>query len=113
MTSKQVNFRLSEEEYQILSLIAESSQLSIAEVSKKLILEKASPFREDLALQLFKSGKVGLKKAWKISGLSPSEFQKLMITHNIEPYYDEEIETKTMNIALSLDLKKHLKNIQM
>jgi len=111
MAIKQVNFRINDEEYQILSLIAESSHLSIAELSRKLIFEKSSQFRQDLALQLYQNGKIGLKQAWKIYGLSSIEFQQLMNSKNIELYYDEKLEEKTLATALSLDLKKHLTQI--
>lgn len=101
---KQINFRIEDDFYQILSLIAAQLKVSIAEISKQFILDKMSEKRLEISLQLYQQGKIGLKKAWRLSGLTAFEFRRILIEKNIEPVSDPKTEDQALENALQLDL---------
>lgn len=101
---KQINFRINEDGYTIIKEMADKNNLSVAELSKQLILEKMKERRLELALDLFSKGKIGLKRAWKISGITPFEFRRELIEKDIEPYYNEKSVAQSLEIALSIDI---------
>jgi predicted HTH domain antitoxin len=74
---KQINFRLTDEEYDLLNLLSVNLNESIPNLSKKILLENLSDIRTKIALKAYQENKIGLKKAWKLSGLSFFEFISL------------------------------------
>jgi uncharacterized protein (DUF1778 family) len=107
----QVNFRLSEEEFNIIKNLAENAGLSVAEYSKRIIKEKISPIRVEIAFKLLAQGKIHKKKAWLLSGLSYSEFMIEWSKRNAEDILPDQAEEKGLQLALSLELKKYRKDI--
>jgi len=101
---KQINFRLSDEEYNILEVLSHHLNESIPNLSKKILLENLAEIRIKIALTAYQTHQIGLKKAWKLSGLSFFEFNKLVVEHQIEPPIPEELDDKLIEIAL--DIKK-------
>ncbi len=101
---KQVNLRLSEEEYLIVEEIARILDQSVPALLKELSLKELAHIRKKIALDLYTQNKIGFKRAWKISGLSFYEFQQATITAGIEPNIPEEMIDEMIN--LSLHLKK-------
>ncbi len=82
-----------------------STQLNetIPNISKKIILENLGEIRKKIALQGYKENKIGLKKAWKISGLTFFEFNNLLVQNNIEPPIPEELDDKLIDISLKIE----------
>jgi predicted HTH domain antitoxin len=101
---KQLNFRLSDEEYNILEVLSHHLNESIPNLSKKILLENLAEIRIKIALTAYQENKIGLKKAWKLSGLSFLEFNNLLVEHQIEPPIPEALDDKLIEIAL--DIKK-------
>ncbi len=99
---KQINFRLTEEEYEIIKEIASVMEKSIPNLLKELSLKELTTVRRKIALDLYAQKKVGFKRAWKLSGLSFYEFQQALISAHIEPNIPEELEDKMIAGALSL-----------
>jgi predicted transcriptional regulator len=71
---QQVNFRLSDDEKQVLHEIAQKKGISIAEFAKNAVLKELHNDRKELAFNLLKEGKIGRKKAFILSGLTYNEF---------------------------------------
>ena len=99
---RQINFRLSDEEYDILDLLSHHLNESIPNLSKRILLENLADIRIKIALKAYQKNKIGLKKAWKLSGLSFFEFNKLIVENNIEPPIPEELDDKLIEIALDI-----------
>ncbi len=99
---KQINFRLTEEEYEIIKEIASVMEKSIPNLLKELSLKELTSVRRKIALDLYAQKKVGFKRAWKLSGISFYEFQQAIISAHIEPNILEELEEKMIAGALSL-----------
>ena len=72
----QINFRVDNSIKLIMDILARNEGKSIAQIAKEYILKNIEPVRVDLAFNLLKEGKIGRKKAWKISGLEYSLFVK-------------------------------------
>lgn len=106
---KQINFRVDEELYEILKLLASQLDESIPNLSKKIILDNLSDIRKKIALKGYEEKKIGLKKAWKISGLSFLEFNNLLIESNIEPQISDNLDDKLIDIALNIKKSDILK----
>jgi len=101
---QQVNFRLDEDEKWALDLIAKYKGQSIAEYSRSIIAREIRQTRIEVAFQLVKEGKVGFKRAWKLSGLSYHEFITEWVQRNAQEAIAPEIEEKTLENALNLNL---------
>ncbi|MHA1266845.1 MAG: UPF0175 family protein [Candidatus Helarchaeota archaeon] len=99
---RQINFRLTEEEYESLRLLAIHLGESVPKLSKRILLENLTEVRVKIALEAYRTNKIGLKKAWKLSGLSFPEFNKLLVEKNIEPSIPEELDDKLIKIALKI-----------
>lgn len=105
----QINFRVSDIEKQIIAAFAEAKGISIAEAAKKALLNEILPIREEIALDLFKNGKIGRKNAWLISGLSYRDFllecSKRKITENIP----DEIWDRQFDLMENFDFRPYMK----
>lgn len=106
---RQINFRIDDDGYALIKRLAEERDVSIAEFAKQLVLERVGELRLEVALALYAGGKIGLKRAWRLSGLEYFEFRRALIGRDIEPRYDAELEDKTLTNALSLDLNQFRK----
>ena len=105
----QINFRINDEGYIIIKEMAEHANISIAELSKQLVLESLKEKQLKLAIDLFKKGKIGLKRTWKLSGLIPFEFRRYLIKNDVEPFYDEKLAEISLESALSIEMKELLR----
>ncbi len=75
---------------------------SIPNLLKELSLKELNAMRQKFALDLYAQKKMGFKRAWKLSGLSFSEFLQAIIAAHIEPNISEELEDKMIAGALAL-----------
>ncbi|MEX2684236.1 MAG: UPF0175 family protein [Candidatus Sigynarchaeota archaeon] len=82
---KQINFRVSEEEYQFAVNIAKLLGKSVPVLVKELGMKGLREASTNLALDLYKNDKIGLKQAWQMTGLSFHEFTGLLMARGIEP----------------------------
>ncbi len=89
--------------YEVLEEIARISDKNVSAVVKDLSLSSLKSLRKDIALELYAAHKVGLKRAWKLSGLEFFEFTSLIVERGIEPFLPEEIEDEIIDLALTLD----------
>ncbi|MHA2000576.1 MAG: hypothetical protein ACTSVU_00620 [Promethearchaeota archaeon] len=106
---QQINFRIDKDGYVIIKEIATHEQKSVAELSKQIVLEGIKEKRVELSLLLYKEGKIGIKRAWRLSGLSPFEFRRMLIDRNIEPVYNEKSADIALETALSIKMRDMLK----
>jgi len=107
---EQINFRLLKDEKEILSTIARSRGVSVAEFAKNAVLKEITPLRVDLAFKLLEEGKIGFKRAWKISGLTYHEFLIEWSNRGAEEKISQIAEEKGLKAALSFDLKPYFKD---
>lgn len=107
---EQINFRLLKDEKEILTTIARSRGISVAEFAKKAVLKEITPLRLDLAFRLLKEGKIGFKRAWKISGLTYHEFLIEWSNREAEEKISQKTEEKGLKYALSFDLEPFFKD---
>ncbi|MHA1775966.1 MAG: hypothetical protein DRO88_00970 [Promethearchaeia archaeon] len=106
----QINFRVKEEEKAILEKIAKIEKISLAELSKRLILKELNELRIKIAFDLMGKGKIGKKIAWKMSGLSYYEFLKKINDLKITEKVSEEVMEKEIAAMNQLDYKELLKS---
>jgi len=100
----QINFRISNDEKELLQLFASQKGVTITEFIKHNIFNFIAKDRVDLAFKLLQDGKIGRKKAWLISGLNGIEFLKEWTRRSAEEVISDELAEKTLENALSLDL---------
>jgi len=101
----QVNFRLKEDEKNLLKIIAELQGIPISQLAKQIVLKEIEPKRVDIAFRMLKEGRCGRKRAWQISGLSYHEFMNEWGLRNAEEFIPESVYEKSLEDALSLDLE--------
>lgn len=105
----QINFRLSEDEKQIIAAMAELNGKSIAEFVKTTVLNIIGPNRVATAIELLKLRKISRKRAWLLSGLSYYEFLMELSKNAISDNIPDEAWNKGLEMALNFDPKPILK----
>ncbi len=106
----QINFRISEDDKLVLQLLAQIRGLTVTELVKQNVFATISQDRIDLAFKLLKDGKIGRKRAWKITGLNGQEFLKEWTRRKAEEIIPDELAEKTLEIALNLNSADFLRN---
>ncbi|MHA1728027.1 MAG: hypothetical protein ACTSWY_04780 [Promethearchaeota archaeon] len=101
---KQINFRLTEDEYEIVDNISKILDKSIPSLLKEIGMKEIEKICPKLALNLYRNNKIGLKKAWKLSRLTFFEFIQLLIENNIEPNIPDELDEKMVDLAQNLKI---------
>ena len=107
---EQINFRLLSDEKEILSTLARDRGISVAEFAKRAVLREITDLRVDLAFNLVEEGKIGFKRAWKISGLTYHEFLIEWSNRGAEEKISKVAEDKGLSDALSFDLDPYFKD---
>ncbi len=59
----QVNFRLKEDEKNLLKIIAGLQGIPISQLAKQIVLKEIEPKRVDIAFKMLKEGRCGRKRA--------------------------------------------------
>ncbi|MHA1299669.1 MAG: UPF0175 family protein [Candidatus Helarchaeota archaeon] len=103
---KQINFRLSDEEYKIVEELAKFLDKSVPALLKELGMKEINSICLKLAIELYRDNRIGLKKAWKLSHLSFIKFLQLLQENNIEPNITDELDEKMVDLALELRLEE-------
>jgi uncharacterized protein (DUF1778 family) len=102
MSMKQINFRLSDREYDRLELAASLLDKSIPSIIKEFTLKEIDAAIVEATLELYKKNKVGLKRAWILSGLSFHEFLDLLSERGIEPSIPDSLDDAMIADAKAL-----------
>jgi predicted HTH domain antitoxin len=82
---KQINFRVSEDEYRYFENVAKLLGKTVPELVKEFGMKGLREASVDLALDSYKNDKIGLKQAWHMTGLSFHEFTGLLMSRGIDP----------------------------
>ena len=106
---EQINFRVSEDEKQVLKALADLKGISVTEFVKQVVLKEIGPIRVELAFQLLTAGKITRKRAWLLSGLTYHEFMLEWENRHAEEIIPEAIREKELKDALTIDFKRFLK----
>ena len=70
----QINFRVANQEKELMEEIAKYKKISLAELAKRMVLKELGKIKVDLAFDLYKDKKIRKKDAFKLSGLSYHQF---------------------------------------
>ncbi len=100
----QINFRVKEDEKQIIQALAAQRGLSVPELAKQVLMKEISPLRVELAFQLLQEGKIGKKRAFTMSGLSYHEFLDEWVKRGAEEHISDESYKRGLQTAYSIDL---------
>ena len=106
---QQINFRLDEGEKAILSDIAKSQGLSVAEYVRQAVLKEIRHARVENAFNLLKEGLIGKKRAFSLSGMTYNEFLLEMNRRDIHEQTSFDAFKTGILIAKSLDPEKFKK----
>jgi len=106
---EQINFRIDPEEKKILQFIAEDRSITITELARQAVLNEIKQKRIDLAFKLLIEGKIGRKRAWKLSGLTYHEFLVEWTNRGAVECISEDIIDKELEIINNLDINKQTK----
>ncbi len=106
----QINFRVGENEKEILEKIARIKNISLAELSKRFVMKELEQLRVDIAFDLMQEGKISKKKAFKMSGLTYYEFMHEGVKRKVTEKLPEELIESEMNALSKLDITQFLKN---
>ncbi len=99
---KQINFRLTDAEYERVDIVARSLNTTVPALLKDLSLKGLVHTSVEIALNLYKASKVGLKRAWILSGLEFHEFLALLQEKDIDPVIPDTLVDKMVENVESL-----------
>jgi uncharacterized protein (DUF1778 family) len=105
----QINFRIDSEDGEIAKLLAESTGTTLADIARRAFLKEIRPKRVDLAFKILAEGKIGFKRAWKISGLEYREFLLEWAKRDAKEIIPDEYVIENINDSKKLDLSAYLK----
>ncbi|NMC07284.1 MAG: hypothetical protein GYA24_18865 [Candidatus Lokiarchaeota archaeon] len=103
---KQINFRLTDAEYSRIDLVARSLDTTVPALLKDLGLKGISNVSVEIALNLYKGGKAGLKRAWMLSGLEFHEFLARLQERNIDPVIPDSLVDKMIENVEALTFEE-------
>jgi predicted HTH domain antitoxin len=102
---KQINFRLTDQEYKNIEEIAKILKKSIPSILKEYGLKEITKLNRELALELYKSGQIGLKRAWLLSKLTFSGFIEFLMENKIDPNIPDDLDDKLVENALNTNIE--------
>ncbi len=106
----QVNIRIAKEDYRILELAAKEKDIPIATLFRSIVHTTFNEWKLNTLLELYKSGQLRFKDAWKLSKLSYLAFINLLAENEIEPPHTELMELNSAKTAKSLTREQILKD---
>ncbi len=98
---KQINFRVSDDDYQFAENLAKILGKTVPNVVKEFGLKAMHEASIDLAVELYKHGKLGLKRAWMMTGLSVHAFTDLLMARGIDPPGNPAMVERALDSALA------------
>lgn len=102
---KQINFRVSDDEYGLAETVARILGKPVPAVMKELGFKALRDASIDLALELYKTGKIGLKRAWLMTGLEFHEFTRCLMDRGIDPPDDPALVERSIASARAARLE--------
>lgn len=99
-----INFRIADDDKLIVQYLADLAGLSISEFAKQVIIRRISADRVEIAFNLLESGKIGQKRAWRLSGLSGYEFLYQMTKRGISEQISDEANQVGLDLMKTLNL---------
>lgn len=106
----QLNLKLSEKEYEVLKYYSRNEKLPLASAFRTIVSETIDSWRLNFTMQEYCRGKLGFKKAWKMSGVSFNQWLRALEQSDLEVDIPQILEQRSEEIAQSLDLKDFLKS---
>ncbi|MHA1651026.1 MAG: hypothetical protein ACTSYB_12595 [Candidatus Helarchaeota archaeon] len=95
----QINLRLNEEIYKIISYLAEKKSVSKSEIAREFLMKGLSQDLLPLLLKDYQEGKISLKKIVLLTKLSPIEILRKMPMMIEEPPISPEVDDYTKRVA--------------
>jgi len=95
----QINLRLNEKIYEIISYLAEKRMVSKSEVARELLMKGLSHDLLPLLLRDYEEGKISLKKIISLTNLPPIEVLRKISTAIKEPPISPEVDDYTKQVA--------------
>ena len=106
----QINFRVGENDKEILEKIAKIKNISLAELSKRFVMKELEQFRVNIAFDLMQEGKMSKKQAFKMSGLTYHEFMHEGVKRKVTEKLPAELIESELDALSKLDIAQFLKN---
>ncbi|WP_371804105.1 hypothetical protein [Candidatus Lokiarchaeum ossiferum] len=100
----QINFRVSQAEHEMIEMVAKISGKSIPTLFKQISLSALAEHAKKMALELYKSHKIGLKQAWILSQMTFPEFLSFLVEQDVEPEIPEKLDEEMVELAETLTL---------
>jgi predicted HTH domain antitoxin len=91
MMMKKITFRLTDAEYKRVELVARLVEKSVPSFLRDIALKEVNTEIVEIALNLYKNDRIGLKKAWLLSGLPFHAFLNMLAERNIEPNIPDDL----------------------
>ena len=98
----QINIRIDESADEILTLLATLRKVSKTVIAREFMLEGLSQNLLPLLLDLYREGKINLKKVITLSQLPPQEVLRKIADAGIEPPISDAVDDYTRNIREEL-----------
>lgn len=98
----QINIRIEEEEDEILTFLANQKKIPKTAIARELLLDALSQKIVPILLDLYRNGKIGLKKLITLSHLPPQQVLQKIAEAGIEPPISDAIDDYTEEIRKQL-----------
>ena len=105
----QISLRMAEEDIKILQLVSEEMNTPIASLYRQATLKAFNEWKLTHLFRLYSNGRLGLKKVWKLSRMSWTEFLLELERRQIEPPISELVDEYTDKIRKQIQLEDHKK----
>lgn len=92
MTMKQINLYIDDKIFKALRYFAREIDIPTSTLAKQIAIPKIRNFLVEKSIEDYKTGKIGLKKAWKLSRIGFFEFVNELVKRDIEPPLSEKIQ---------------------
>ncbi len=95
----QINIRLNEDIYEIISYLASKRMVSKSEIARELLLKSLTDDLLPILLKDYQAGKISLKKIIAFTKLSPIEVLRKISTMIEDPPISAEVDDYTENVT--------------
>jgi len=89
---KQINLYVDEKSFKALKYFAKEVDMPTSTLAKQITIPEIKKFLVDKSIEEYKSGRIGFKRAWKLSRISFFEFVNELIKQDIEPPLSEKVQ---------------------
>jgi len=89
---KQINLYVDEKSFKSLKYFAKEIDIPTSTLAKQIAIPEIKNFLIGKSIEDYKSGKIGFKKAWKLSRIGFFEFVNELVKRDIEPPLSEKVQ---------------------